>query len=226
MRASIHYFTTFVIIPIYGIQVCPYIEGLPVMQVVIPMAIAMMLQWSVRKPLRNYLVDAYPLKLRVRRTFWLEGGLFLATALGLMAYNGIVHDFPIVSGLKVLVGIGALGFFAAIDLGLNEERRVAAAVEAGEGKIEPDSDPYPMTRKVAMFAGISIGVMILIFMLLVVKDLDWIVKVGDTIPLKDARASIIKEFSFVLAVILPHALNIIRSYAMNLKYTLTIKPRF
>jgi len=220
MRAIVHYISTLVIIPIYGIQVCPFIESLTVLQVVIPIAIVFALQWLIRAPLRVKLVDAQPLKTRVRATYWLEAALFLTSALGLMVFNSLYYGFPLVSGLKVLVGVAGLGFFAAVDLGLAEERRVAQAVENGEGIIEPDADLFPMTQKVALFASISIGVLISIFMLLVIKDLDWIVEVGETVPLLDARISIIKEFLFVLAVILPHTLNIIRSYALNLKYTL------
>lgn len=220
MRAILHYLATLVVIPVYGVQVCPYIEGLAPIQVVVPVGVGLGLQYVLRQGLRARLITGQPLKCRVRRTIWLELSLFLATAIGLSLFNTIVHDFPLVSGLKVLVGIAGLGFFATVDLGLEEERRVARAVEAGEGQLEPDSDPFPMTRKVELFAGISIAVLIGVFMLLVVKDLDWIVKVGDTVPLADARVSIIKEFLFVLAVVLPHTLNIIRSYATNLKHTL------
>jgi len=220
MRVFLHYLSAFVIIPFYGIQVCPFLESLPPLQVIIPVGVAMALQAAIRIPLRARLVDSQPLKLKVRRAYWLEAALFLSTALLLMVFNTIVHGFPLVSGLKVLVGLAGLGFFAAIDLGLAEERRVAEAVESGLGTLEPDTDPFPMTRKVALFASISIGVLISIFMLLVIKDLDWIVEVGKTMPLAEARVSIIKEFLFVLIVVLPHTLNIIRSYALNLKYTL------
>jgi len=220
MRATIHYISTLIIIPIYGIQVCPFIESLPALQVVIPVVIAMGLQGLIRVPLRARWVESQPLKYRVRQAFWIEIILFLCTALGLTIFNAIVHDFPLTSGLKVLVGVMGLGFFTAVDLGLAEERRVADAVQRGQGTLEVDSNPFPMTKKVALFAGVSIGVLILIFMLLVIKDLDWIVKLGGKETLSEARISIIKEFLFVLAVILPHTLNIIRSYAANLKYTL------
>ena len=98
--------------------------------------------------------------------------------------------------------------------------RAADAVEAGTGYIAQGAQTFSMTRRVTLFATVSIIVLIVVFMLLVIKDLDWIVKVGDTVPLSDARTSILKEFIFVLAVVLPHTLNIIRSYARNLRRTL------
>jgi len=220
MRAMLHYLATLVVIPVYGIQVCPYIDSLQPLQVIIPVAVALALQFTVRSILIQRVVATAPLESRVNRAFWLELRLFTATAVGLMLYNTWMYAFPLVSGLKVFVGIAGLGFFAAVDLALSEEMRVADAVEAGNGHITPGDKPFSMTRRVAMFATVSIIVLITVFMLLVIKDLDWIVEVGATIPLKEAQASILKEFAFVLAVVLPHTLNIIRSFARNLKRTL------
>lgn len=220
MRAMLHYLATLVVIPVYGIQVCPYIESLQAWQVAVPVAVALGLQFALRGPFYARLVTACPLEHRVTRAFWLELALFVATAMGLTLYNALMYDFPPESGLKVLVGVAGLGFFAAVDLALFEEMRVADAVEAGLGSITPADTPFSMTRRVTLFATVSIVVLIVVFMLLVIKDLDWIVEVGETMPLLEARVSILKEFIFVLAVILPHTLNIIRSYARNLKRTL------
>lgn len=220
MRARLHYLSILVILPIYGIQVCPYIESLKVWQVVVPIAVALSLQYLLRKTLGLRLIAAQPLEWRVARTFWLELALFAASAVGLALYNALMYDFPLVSGLKVLVGVAGLGFFAAVDLALEAEMHVADAVEAGQEHFTPNENPYSMTRRVTVFATVSIVVLIVVFMLLVVKDLDWIIQVDRAVPLEQAKASILKEFAFVLAVVLPHTLNIIHSYARNLRRTL------
>jgi HD-GYP domain-containing protein (c-di-GMP phosphodiesterase class II) len=220
MRAKLHYLSVLVILPIYGIQVCPYIESLKVWQVVVPIAVALSLQYFLRETLGPRLIVAKALEWRVARTFWLELALFAATAVGLALYNALLYDFPLVSGLKVLVGVAGLGFFAAVDLALEAEMRVADAVEAGCETFTPDENPYSMTRRVTIFATVSIIVLIVVFMLLVAKDLDWIVQIEGIVPLEQAKVSIMKEFAFVLAVVLPHTLNIIHSYARNLRHTL------
>ena len=220
MRAKLHYLSVLVILPIYGIQVCPYIESLKVWQVVVPIAVALSLQYFLRETLGPRLIAAKALELRVARTFWLELTLFAATAVGLALYNALLYDFPLVSGLKVLVGVAGLGFFAAVDLALEAEMHVADAVEAGCETFTPDENPYSMTRRVTVFATVSIIVLIVVFMLLVAKDLDWIVQIEGIVPLEQAKVSIMKEFAFVLAVVLPHTLNIIHSYARNLRHTL------
>lgn len=216
-RAFIHYLLAAIIIPVYGIQVCPFIDSLTVAQVAVPVAVAMAAQFALRWQAVLRLVRRAPLEVQTARMFKLETVLFTLTAVGLGTYNFVVYDFPPESGFKVLVGVFGLGFFAAVDLALKQERIVALRVAQTGVDLDPGADPYPLTRRVAFFASASVLMLITIFILLVIKDLDWIVEVGDTIPLIEARISIIKEFIFVLAVVLPHTLNIIASYSTNLK---------
>ncbi|MDZ7641466.1 MAG: HD domain-containing protein [Desulfurivibrio sp.] len=214
-RAAIHYLIALIVIPLYGINVCPFVESLAPWQVALPVALALALQYGLRAPLYRRLIATLPLAHRVGRTFWLELLLFVATALALMVYNHLFHGFPLVSGLKVLVGVVGLGFYAAVDLALSEELRVATLVEEGHGRVTLDSQPFSMVRKVRVFATVSLLLLIAVMMLLVIKDLDWLVDA--TVPITEARGTIIREFLFVLAVILPHTLNIIHSYARNLR---------
>jgi len=218
MRAILHYLATMIIIPLYGIRVCPFIETLTPLQVATPIIVVLAVQFMLRGPLRRVIVDSLPLKRRVNRVFWMELSLFAISALIVMAYNEILYGFPFLeSGLKILVGMTGLGFFAASDIALEEERAVADRIEAEAISIDLDEDYFPLTSKVALFASVSITVLVGVFMLLVVKDLDWIVNNGETVGLKEAQISVLKEFAFVLLVVLPHTLNIIRSYARNLQ---------
>jgi response regulator RpfG family c-di-GMP phosphodiesterase len=217
MRAILHYLTAMVIIPFYGIRVCPFIETLTPWQVAIPIITILGIQFVARKLLINSYVNPAPLKHQVNRLFWMELGLFTVSALAVMAYNEILYGLPFLeSGLKILFGLSGLGFFAASDLALERERAIADTVEQDHITIELDEDYFPLTRKVALFASVSISALVVVFMLLVIKDLDWIVRVGAKVNLRDAQISVLKEFAFVLLVILPHILNIIRSYANNL----------
>jgi len=222
IRTILHYLTAMVIIPFYGIRVCPFIETLTPLQVAAPIVFMLALQFLVRKPLIVRLVNAAPLKRQVGRLFWLELSLFIISALAVMAYNEILYGFPFLeSGLKILFGLGGLGFFAASDIALEKERAVADQIEREHITIEPDENYFPLTRKVALFSSISITALVGVFMLLVIKDLDWIIRVGAEVTLRDAQVSILKEFAFVLAVVLPHTLNIIRAYARNLNSILS-----
>jgi len=217
MRTVLHYLGTMIIIPVYGIQVCPFLESLQPWQVILPVVLAVALQFLLRTAFHTGMVMARPLERRVGRAFWLELLLFTATALGLMLYHRFAHGFPLVSGLKVMVGIWGLGFFAAVDLALAEEMRVAVLVEAGHDRFALGDRPFSMVRKVTLVAAVSILLLILVFFLLVIKDLDWLATTGRDVSFEDAHAAIIKEFLFVFVVALAHTLNIIHSYGRNLK---------
>ncbi|MBL4615875.1 MAG: hypothetical protein JKY27_13530, partial [Magnetovibrio sp.] len=222
MRAFLHYLATMVIIPVYGIRVCPFIETLTPAQVAVPIIMILAGQFLVRGPLHKACCATIALKRQVKTVFWLELCLFTISALLIMAYNEIMYGFPFLeSGLKVFIGVVGLGFFAATDIALEHERAIAKRVEKENITIEPDENYFPLTRKVSLFASISITVLVGVFMLLVIKDLEWLVRVGKTITLREAQISILKEFAFVLLVMLPQTLNIIHSYARNLNRILT-----
>ncbi|ATX81390.1 HD domain-containing protein [Mariprofundus ferrinatatus] len=217
MRRIIHYGAAAVIIPIYGVQVCPFVEGLPAFSVIIPIVTLFAVQYLAGKLLWDSLVNKKPLNSQVRSAFRVELLLFLATGISLTIFNTVTFSFPLESGLKLIVGIAGLGFFAAIDIALQVERNVAATVLANHTEIEPEEDYFPITTRMVIFATISVLLIVGIFILLVIKDLDWLVKVGNDIPLADGRVSIIKEFLFVLSVTLPHTLNVIFSFARNIR---------
>lgn len=217
MRRVIHYAISLAIIPLYGIQVCPFIEGLPASLVITPVATLFILQYWLGIPLWKQLVSKRTLDKRVRAAFTLEMGLFLSTGILLTLFNTMTFDFPLTSGLKLIIGIAGLGFFAAIDLALETERNVSREVLLNGAEIDPEKNYFPLTSKMTLFASISVLLVIGIFILLVLKDMDWLVRVGNDITLVEGRISIIKEFLFVLAMILPHTLNIILSYSRNIR---------
>lgn len=212
----LHYLAMMVVMPVYGIQVCPFIEGLNPIEVIVSINGLMLLIFLARRPLYARTVDATPLAGQAWRVFTLELSLLVAAGLVLSGFNMVVHDFPLVSGFKVLVGFVAMGFFASADLALERERLIASKVERESLILVPSGDFFPLTTKLTFFSGACVFVLVGVFTLLVIKDLDWLVEVGGTITLQEARLSILKEFGFVLLVALPETINIILSFSRNL----------
>jgi response regulator RpfG family c-di-GMP phosphodiesterase len=68
----------------------------------------------------------------------------------------------------------------------------------------------------AFFSGAFVLLLVGVFSLLVIKDLDWLISVENTVPLIEAKVSILKEFGFVFVVVLAEATNIILSFTRNL----------
>ena len=216
MRATLHYLAMMVVMPVYGIQVCPFIETLNPIEVIVSIDGLLLLMFLARRALVVRMADPAPLAGQAWRVFVLELSLLTTAGLVLSAFNMVVHDFPLVSGFKVIVGIVAMGFFASADLALERERLIACKVEREGLILVPSGDFFPLTSKLAFSAGTCILVLAGVFALLVIKDLDWLVEVGSTITLREARLSILKELGFVLLVALPETTNIILSFSRNL----------
>jgi HD-GYP domain-containing protein (c-di-GMP phosphodiesterase class II) len=216
MRAIVHYISSLVILLIYGIQVCPLLDSLTPIQLGMPIAAALAIQWLLRLLIAKRLVTNAPYQKQVWRSFTSNLGLYLASGIGVALFNLTVHGFPMESGLKVVFGFASLGFFAALDLSLEQERSLARYFQETGFGISPSESHFPVSRKLALFASTSAVLMIVILFLVVNKDLDWLLGATETVSLHDAQLSILKEFLFVAVVILFHILNIIRSYATNL----------
>ncbi|TPW13142.1 MAG: hypothetical protein FD130_1625 [Halothiobacillaceae bacterium] len=78
----------------------------------------------------------------------------------------LLHDFPLTSGLKVLVGIAAMAFFTSADLALEREKLVAKKVEQEGLILEASRDIFPLTSKLALSAGATLLVIGSVFALL------------------------------------------------------------
>jgi len=221
MRTTLHYLGMMIIIPIYSIQVCPFLDGINPLEVFATIGGLLLLAYYLRAPLLTRIVDTKPPGTQAWRVFVLDAGIFITAGLLLSYYNFMVHDFPLASGFKVMVGILAMGLFASADFALAHERRIAEMVERDGLILEITTDFYPLASKLAFYAATYVLLIIGVFSLLIIKDLEWLVAVGNTIPIQDARISILKEFSFVLIVLLIETINIILSFARNLNMYLS-----
>ncbi|MCW8922049.1 MAG: HD domain-containing protein [Gammaproteobacteria bacterium] len=216
-RAHLHYLVTLLVIGIYGVQVCPFIESLTVMQLAIPIILIVSLQYLLRSQVIVPMIDKADYKTQVKTTFRLEWLLFLASGILLTAYNSIVYGFPAVSGLKVLVGFLAIGFFVAIDLALERELVLSTYLREQGDSIQLDKNFFTLVAKFSLFSAVSILFLVSVFFLLINKDLEWLAKMGE-VSSGEARRAVFIEFAFVGVVLLGYTLLAIRSYARNLNF--------
>lgn len=177
LRAWLHYLATLIFIGIYGIQVCPFIEGLTLFQLVTPLILIIGAQYLIHRLFNLHIIQGTPFKKQVARTFQIEWGVFFLSGLILTISNSLVYDFPLESGLKMILGFSAIGFFAAIDLSLERERILADTFRKQNMTLLPDSNYFPLVGKFSLFAILSVLLLIGIFFLVVTKDLDWLSKV-------------------------------------------------
>ncbi len=216
-RVQLHYLTILLVIGIYGVQVCPFIESLSIMQLAIPIAVIITLQFFLHYLMMTKFIPSANYKDQIKIAFKIEWSLFILSGLFLTAYNTIVYDFPVPSGLKVMVAFVSLGFFVATDLALEHELKLAEYMRKQNKSLDPDEQFFTLVGKFSLFSTISILFLVSTFFLLINKDLDWLAGIGEQ-SFNMARFSVITEFAFVGAALLIYMLVVVNSYARNLKH--------
>jgi len=217
LRLRLHYLVTLLVIGIYGVQVCPFIESLTVMQLALPIVLIVALQYLLHCHAIIPAIEKADYKIQVKTSFRLEWLLFLISGFLLTAYNSIVYEFPVVSGLKVLVGFLAVGFFVAIDLALEHELVLSKYMREQGVSIQLDKNFFTLVAKFSLFSTVSILFLVSVFFLLINKDLEWLAQMGEASS-AEARRAVFVEFAFVGAVLLAYTLLVIKSYARNLNF--------
>ncbi|MBL6931887.1 MAG: HD domain-containing protein [Rhodospirillales bacterium] len=217
LRAVLHYLSAALILAVYGVQVCPFLETLTVTQLVLPIILVLGVQFILRGPLRRRYVESAPYQNQTLGVFRVEYGLFLASGTFLMVFNTALHGFPLTSGLKIIVGLATLGFFAAIDLALEWQRRLVDYFCRTGHHMQVDENFFPLTGKLGLFASISVVFIMGVVVLVINKDLIWLSEVGRTMSYEKANMLILAEVAFVIGIILAHVLNVIYSYVRNLR---------
>jgi HD-GYP domain-containing protein (c-di-GMP phosphodiesterase class II) len=216
-RAVLHYLSATVILAVYGVQVCPFLDTLSVTQLVVPILLALAVQFALRGPLRARFVDPAPYQNQTLMVFKCEYGLFLTSGIFLMIFNTLTYGFPLTSGLKIVVGLATLGFFASIDLALEWQRKLVEHFCKTGHHMQVDENYFPLTGKLGLFTSISVVAIMGVVVLVINKDLIWLREVGRTMSYETAQMLILGEIAFVIGVILAHVLNVIYSYVRNLR---------
>ena len=216
-RAALHYLSATVILAVYGVQVCPFLETLTTGQLVLPILLALGVQFALRGPLRARLVDGAAFQNQTFMVFKIEYGLFLASGVFLTVFNTMMYGFPLTSGLKIIIGLATLGFFASIDLALEWQRKLVEHFSRTGHHMQVDENYFPLTGKLGLFTSISVVCIMGVVVLVINKDLIWLSEVGRTVSYEKAQMLILGEVAFVIGVILAHVLNVIYSYVRNLR---------
>jgi len=210
--SGIHYILATVTFTVYATQVCPLLETLTLIHLASPLILALI----VRILFCDSVVGDSSNK-QVRRQFILDMSLFLAAAIGLIVVNVVMFDAPWHSNGKVLVGLSILGLFVAIDLALNRERILCAALIEAMREVDLSQRYFSFAKKFSWAAILVVSSISIVLFLVVNKDLDWLLAQGITVVPVQARNSILAEVAFVMLVLLAYCIRIISSYVANLK---------
>ena len=216
IRSTCHYLLGALIFAVYGINVCPFIESLSLTDLLAPIIILFSAALVCRYALEQKLANT-ELKKQAKHQFIYDFSIFIGVALLLAGYNKLVHNFPLESEIKVLLGVIILGFFISCDLSLYKEYNIGAMLKKSSQHLTPDDSPYPLTKKFSWFATICLLSIVFVVVLVINKDLHWLINRDPNIDLAMAKAYILAEVIFVISVMMAYVLLIILSYSRNLK---------
>lgn len=215
-RSLVHGIAAIVIMGFYGGQVCPFVDGLNLGGWFFELAAIFGIVLGLRAMVVERFIKKFAASRKVVAQFWFELGVFLLTGVVVSAVNLLLYGFPLESGLKMLFGAAALGFFVATDMGLARERVLAKQASNSVLHVNGESRFYPITRKFAVFAILTAIIVTTTMLLVLVKDLDWILSAPAISP-EDMKASVLKEVVYIAIVFLAYIVNLILSYSYNLK---------
>ncbi|WP_170299820.1 HD domain-containing phosphohydrolase [Desulfobacter hydrogenophilus] len=216
-RRTIHYIVAFVILGIYGGQVCPFLESLTILQLLAPIFVTMALFYLLQVMVFNKAIEKTLLKKQSIRVFQFDLGSFFLSGIIIMLFNTVYYSFPLGSGLKIVFALFLMGFFAAIDLSLEKEWVLNRRLEASGDWIEPDLQFFSHPKKLVLFSSACMLLAAGIMFLVINKDLEWMAKIGNEIPVADAQRYIMTEVGFVVGVILLYMFTVIYAYSRNFR---------
>jgi sigma-B regulation protein RsbU (phosphoserine phosphatase) len=178
--------------------------------------------WASRKPVERLVVLTAAPTSQPKRQLIMDLCLCLIAGLLATIFNIIAFDFPIGSGIKLIIGCTVAGFFLSIDMALARERTVIEDAITCNQLMAPPKRLYSITRKFSLVA-LTTAVLVSIVVILVFSlDIVWLTKIGQNeAALHQAQMSIAYEIFFMFIVLLSLVINLIISYSSNLKLLFT-----
>lgn len=205
--------------PVYGGQVCPFMEGLSVWEFEGYVALPMVLMLGLRQVLQPAYVDAAALLQRSLCQFRLDMSLFTLAGLGVSLVLYLVLGFPLWQvGSKLTIAFIAGGLFASLDLALAREREVIDETVASPDPMPPPTNMFPRSKMFTLVA-VSITVLSTMVMLLVIlRDLNWLAQQPAGVrDFSELTQSVVIEILLVMGLLLGFSKNLIFSASRNLR---------
>ncbi|QWR78064.1 HD domain-containing phosphohydrolase [Candidatus Magnetomonas plexicatena] len=216
MRAAVHYALAAVILSVYSARVCPFCAEVDISKRLLLFTVSLGTVFLLRKILLKYGFLGRKFISQLKRQIALDYVFFVLSALSVAIYNFYVYGFPVGSGLKILVGALTLGFYAAIDLGLERERIINHEIKQTGKDIDVTDDFMQLTTKIIIAATLNMLFMMLVVFLIIQRNFDLFSNNTESVSSIFTK-KVLVETAFVVVIILIENINLIISHTTNLK---------
>ena len=202
----------------YGTEVCPFLDQIDLYELFAEMLIGLGALQVLKVVLCDRLAPAdlsdlgRPWRfLSIELATWVAGGIVITV------WNGVVYEFPLESGLKVILGTTTLGIFSATFLALDIERDMIVNLSELPEAITIDSSRFfSITTRFMVFIGASIVLLAVVIILLVYKDFLFVIESFEQMRHFEFEW-VVREVLFVFAVLLTGCFVATRKYGRNLR---------
>ena len=210
--AFIYVLISIVTLSFYGTRVCPFIESLPAITVIEVFFAAFAGVLILRSFIEPRFVDRAPLLQRPVRQLLLDISLYLIAGAVITWIDVAFFNFPVESGLKVIIGCLTFGVFASLDNALlrDHENLLHADLNHYNGKI------FPITRRVFIAFTIVVVLTGAVLGLVVLKDINYIIENFSHEGISSLKRSVFIDILFVIAIILMLSFRLMKSYSRNI----------
>lgn len=202
------------LLTIYGVEVCPYIDGLPYYItggiLLGSFGVALIIRQLTFPKVLPHINIAGEDTVLTFPLFIAELAVWLIAALFTTYYNIYQYDFPFESGMKVLLGSFTLGFFTSTYFVLKHEAALMVLKSKAPTTVTKQKY-FSITAKFQTFSMVSYAVIVTIILLLIKKDLATLAQYENIFQ------ALIIEIIFVFAIIFIGSIFILRRYSQNIK---------
>jgi adenylate cyclase len=227
-KVALLYFVGVLLLTFYGIEVCPFLETLTPAELASILSVAFLIAYIVRLLVFRRLDTTTAAAEEIDITMpWLylriDLGIWILAGLLTTGWNFVRYDFPVGSGLKVVLGCATLGMFSSLYLALRMERSLI--LDLAEGDVVKGLKKgrfLSISTKFLVFIGVALSLISTVMILVVYHDFRFVV---DTIEdMKPLRIYwVVNEILFVFGVLLAGCLAVAWQYSHNLKLILDIQ---
>lgn len=193
-------------------------ESLPPVWLGINILAAYTLAFVLRFKTETRVVESVGESRQPQRQFAFDLSFSLAAGLAAALLNIFLYGFPVLSTLSLIYGVLIYGFFIALDMALDRERRIILKALKTNAGLPPPKRLYPMTRRFSLVAVAAAVCLSVVNLSVIARDMSWLTQVGtDPAATRQAILSVTYEILFIMAVLLALVINLIISYSRNLK---------
>lgn len=153
MRPLLYVLLTASVVGVYGGRVCPVIQASSLQRWGAFLLCEFLVLYGLRTLFLPITVSNKPGDVQPRSQFALDLALYLFAAMATCGYTVLALGSPIPNGIKVAIGVLAVGFFFSVDLALERERFVVSEARRRGLDWRMAGRYFPVTSKFAFVAG-------------------------------------------------------------------------